>query len=159
MPTINGRVCVVNGTPVDKAFSNGRQVYGRNLLTGTSNDIKSATGGDWLIITIGQFSYENNRQYTATVKIEKKDQPMFFQAWQADADGNRQVLIKTLIITRLGRTSITFNAPDKNDGKTIILQLAWTNGDVSGSYAWRQAKAEKGSSASPWTPAPEDILN
>ncbi|EKQ04197.1 phage tail fiber protein [Lacticaseibacillus casei A2-362] len=32
MPTINGRACVVNGVPVDKVFSDGRQVYGRNLL-------------------------------------------------------------------------------------------------------------------------------
>ena len=32
MPTINGKVCVVNGVPVDKVFSNGKQVYGRNLL-------------------------------------------------------------------------------------------------------------------------------
>lgn len=32
MPTINGRACVVNGLPVDKVFSDGRQVYGRNLL-------------------------------------------------------------------------------------------------------------------------------
>ena len=38
MPTINGKVCVVNGTPVDKVFSNGKQVYGRNLLTGTDQD-------------------------------------------------------------------------------------------------------------------------
>jgi hypothetical protein len=39
MSTINGRVCVVNGTPVDKVFSNGKQVYGRNLLTGTSDNV------------------------------------------------------------------------------------------------------------------------
>lgn len=32
MSTINGRACVVNGTPVDKVFSDGKQVYGRNLL-------------------------------------------------------------------------------------------------------------------------------
>jgi len=32
MPIINGKACVINGTPVDKVFSNGRQVYGRNLL-------------------------------------------------------------------------------------------------------------------------------
>ena len=35
MTTINGRACVVNGTPVDKVFSNGKQVYGRNLLLDT----------------------------------------------------------------------------------------------------------------------------
>ena len=32
MSTINGRACVVNGVPVDKVFSDGRQVYIRNLL-------------------------------------------------------------------------------------------------------------------------------
>ena len=32
MPTINGRACVANGVSVDKVFSDGRQVYGRNLL-------------------------------------------------------------------------------------------------------------------------------
>lgn len=36
MSTINGRACVADGTPVDKVFSNGRQVYGRNLAQGTS---------------------------------------------------------------------------------------------------------------------------
>ena len=35
MSTINGNVCVVNGTPVDKVFSNGKQVYGRNLISGS----------------------------------------------------------------------------------------------------------------------------
>jgi len=36
MSTINGNVCVANGVAVDKVFSNGRQVYGRNLLRGAS---------------------------------------------------------------------------------------------------------------------------
>lgn len=38
MPTINGRACVVTGTPVDKVFSNGQQVYGRNLLRSSEFD-------------------------------------------------------------------------------------------------------------------------
>jgi len=38
MTTINGRACVVNGTPVDKVFSNDKQVYGRNLLLDTNFD-------------------------------------------------------------------------------------------------------------------------
>lgn len=42
MPTINGRACVVNGVAVDKVYSNGRQVYGRNLLISTSS---SSTNG------------------------------------------------------------------------------------------------------------------
>lgn len=46
MPTINGKVCVVNGTPVDKVFSNGQQVYGRNLLQGTGTASGDVAGGD-----------------------------------------------------------------------------------------------------------------
>jgi len=32
MSTINGNVCIFNGVPVDKVFSNGKQVYGRNMI-------------------------------------------------------------------------------------------------------------------------------
>jgi len=35
MSTINGKVCVVDGVAVDKVFSDGKQVYGRNLLLDT----------------------------------------------------------------------------------------------------------------------------
>ena len=45
MPIINGGVCVVNGKPVDKFFSNGKQVYGRNLLPMTK-DFKPTTAGN-----------------------------------------------------------------------------------------------------------------
>ena len=44
MPTINGKVCVVNGVPVDKVFSNGVQVYGRNLASGTSQQYTMGYG-------------------------------------------------------------------------------------------------------------------
>lgn len=39
MSTINGKACVINSKPVDKVFSNGRQVYGRNLLPGTNQGL------------------------------------------------------------------------------------------------------------------------
>ena len=35
MATINGKACVINGVPVDKVFSNGRQVYCRNMPVDT----------------------------------------------------------------------------------------------------------------------------
>lgn len=44
MPTINGKACVVNGTPVDKVFSNGRQLYGRNLAIGTGQQYTMGFG-------------------------------------------------------------------------------------------------------------------
>jgi hypothetical protein len=36
MTIINGRACVVNGVAVDEVFSNGKQVYGRNLMLMTN---------------------------------------------------------------------------------------------------------------------------
>lgn len=45
MTTINGRACVVNGNPVDKVFSDGKQVYGRNLLPGTNQGLTNWTFG------------------------------------------------------------------------------------------------------------------
>lgn len=43
MSIINGRACVVNGTPVDKVFSNGRQVYGRNSVLNSDDMSKFDT--------------------------------------------------------------------------------------------------------------------
>ncbi|AIF54395.1 host range and adsorption protein [Lactobacillus phage Ld17] len=46
MSTINGKACVVNNMPVDKVYSNGVQVYGRNMLINTAS---SATSGRTVI--------------------------------------------------------------------------------------------------------------
>jgi len=45
MSTINGKVCVVDGVAVDKVFSDGKQVYGRNLLPGTNQGLTNWTFG------------------------------------------------------------------------------------------------------------------
>ena len=68
MPTINGRACVVNGTPVDKVFSNGRQIYGRNLLINTAKLNDSTVCLDNLSNTsdtyLGLNVYQTNTQWT-----------------------------------------------------------------------------------------------
>lgn len=70
MPTINGRACVVNGTPVDKVFSNGKQVYGRNLLINTS----SSSNGKTMIPGAGTDIYG---AYTRTDSYEQVTTPSF----------------------------------------------------------------------------------
>ena len=35
MATMNGKALVKDGKPLDRAYSNGQLVYGRNLLYGT----------------------------------------------------------------------------------------------------------------------------
>lgn len=60
MPTINGKACVANGTPVDKVFSNGVQVYGRNLLKGTAKFDFRFTN---TVITQTMHNYDNETNY------------------------------------------------------------------------------------------------
>jgi len=77
MTTINGRACIVNGVPVDKVFSNGKQVYGRNYIensqpnndsgwffTSGGTDNHKVVDGQYIEITRTGGSYHQiNRQY------------------------------------------------------------------------------------------------
>ena len=161
MPTINGKACVVNGTPVDKVYSNGEQVYGRNLLPGVNKDVHQASGWfEWLtnvhkeFIKVGDplcFSvFINNAPYAeATTKngascliravdssgekiLEKNGNAIKF-----DADGISQA---SLIV------------PDK----TAYIMLFVVNYMDQNQY-YGYPKLEYGSIATPWTPAPEDV--
>ena len=67
MPTINGRVCVVNGKPVDKVFSNGVQVYGRNLLLNTSNSATNAQSVMRKSTTAISGTYSRNDSYEQVI--------------------------------------------------------------------------------------------
>ena len=42
MATINGKALVKDGKPLERAYSNGKLVYGRNLLLGTNSNAKSS---------------------------------------------------------------------------------------------------------------------
>ena len=156
MPTINGRACVVNGTPVDKVFSNGRQVYGRNLLLGTSERQQEATGGDYLISTAGMFAPRKGTEYIATLQVLENDHPLVLQVWEMAKDGSRIGFVVGTLITDAGNAKVAFTAPESDEYALIGIQLAWTNGEDTGSYAWSMAKVSSGTIATPWTPAPED---
>lgn len=65
MPTINGKACVINGTPVDKAFSNDKQVYGRNLLQGTVTASGDVSGGGGIFVEGAFNGYDAVKTSTA----------------------------------------------------------------------------------------------
>ena len=80
MPTINGKACVVNGTPVDKVFSNGRQVYGRNLLANSDQQFIGVGGGNLSEFLEIPFNlndifdkYGADRDYTVSFDLSSKD--------------------------------------------------------------------------------------
>lgn len=162
MPTINGRACVVNGTPVDKVFSNGRQVYGRNLLTGIDKAVHQAPGS-WQWVT------------TIPTKFVTVGQPLCFSAFISNApyakylgqgnaccviqakDSSNNILLEkhgnTIDFDADGISQVSLTVPDK---ATSILLFIVTNNMSQNAY-YGYPKAEIGAIATPWTPAPEDL--
>lgn len=125
-----------------------------NLLLEDPVGTQVATGGDWLITTIGHFNGKPGKQYTASVNLEQLDNTVSFQAWTGDANGVRQNIISTVAFSATGKATITFIAPENIDYSTILLQLACFNGDVSRSYAWSETKVELGDKATPYKDVP-----
>ncbi|QOP49070.1 distal tail protein Dit [Lacticaseibacillus paracasei] len=130
-----------------------------NLLLEDPVGTQVATGSGWLVTTIGQFNGETGKQYTASVNIEQLDNEISFDAWTADANGARQNDIGFLHASTPGKISLTFIAPTNEDYSKIILQLAWTNGNASGSYSWSETKAELGDKATPYKDVPVNKLH
>jgi predicted phage tail component-like protein len=129
-----------------------------NLLLEDPVGTQVATGGNWLIKNIGTFYGKPGEQYTASVNIEKLDNTVSFQVFTGDANGVRQDLVSYVGITTSQKAFITFSAPENGAYSTILLQLSWTNGDVSGSYSWSEAKAELGDIATPYKDVPVNLL-
>lgn len=177
MPTINGRACVVNGTPVDKVFCDGRQVYGRNLLTGTQDwqgnwnqifewsvdaekyeglAVRKRSLGWW---GLGQnYDANPNTTYTFSFYAKASETANIIDIYTlANEDWNspvvsRPVYTNRAITTEWQQYSITFTT---NSGGEICPNVC-SNKDGITIYV-AGYKLEKGATATPWTPAPEDV--
>ena len=196
MSTINGKVCVVDGVVVDKAFSDGRQVYGRNLLTGTSNDIKSTNGqatmqGASASITgvysrtdsyeqvtapsSGEFYYRfmvpnvnmlygltPGETYTLSGSVSHTSGELKFRLGyslnETNWSGSDVSVLGIPVSDGSAFTpfSYTFTIPTGATGVYFSLQNYDYTSD--GLFRFKNMKLEKGSVATPWTPAPEDVM-
>lgn len=143
MPTINGRACVVNGTPVDKVYSNGRQVYGRNLFS--VRDWNAKPYLTLISVPYMNIQLEPNTEYTLTTNIgitpDGWCDVFFFKDDEIISSSTNGVNSSS------GRTLTT--------SSTGNVKVGLRNHSVSDGTNW--IKLEKGSIATPWTPAPEDL--
>lgn len=162
MPTINGRACVVNGTPVDKVFSDGRQVYGRNLIvksdlkkgyidrsnggmsTWTSGDFYSdnyiATNGETVfMLSSPDYVFKGGINHTLAMYDSDKN----FLGWQS-------ITSATQTLSKSNAAYIRFSINFVDEGGT--------GGNLSDWLDKHRYKLEKGSVATPHSPAPEDVV-
>lgn len=155
--------------PVDKVFSNGRQVYGRNLLKGTFTS---------------SFPNGANGKGTTISLIDGDDGEKYLHVVSALNGGGMYMGAYQLSSIMLPFKKYTVSADIKGDGaisfgfehaKSPVATLTsdWKRysvsyefGDRTESIIWygianfyiRLVKLEEGTIATPWTPAPEDVM-
>lgn len=167
MPTINGRVCVVNGLPVDKVFSDGRQVYGRNLLTGTGNNL-SITGTN--AVNQWHYSYLLANGYNASSlasalgtqftfsfdwSVSGSSPSGIFHAQWNDDPWMASSAIKVSSSNTSGHVSNPVSV--STDSKNVATMMGFRLDYFVGTLTISNLKLEEGSVATPWTQAPEDV--
>lgn len=169
MPTINGRACVVNGTPVDKVFSNGKQVYGRNLLLNSDQQFTSTSSG--FVATEFNLNYifdkyGTNQVYTISYDLSSNDpsKSIWIQAYPFPGTTPQNkysfpIVRHQGITTTPQRFSMTFKPKlvDKTIAQTILAFYGeYDLGNIPIVNRIKVALGNEGNIA--WTPAPEDVM-
>jgi hypothetical protein len=163
MATINGRACVVDGHPVDKVFSNGKIVYGRNLLMITSNKTQNHTIGKnlWanatsslMAVTAGQvFTYCLYVDPNNTEELRASVDGYHGGSWKYTWTGN------SIKAGDGGYSYLTITVPDGiTQIRTTGTRLPQKQPNNTVDVYWKEEKLELGTTATPWSPAPEDVM-
>ncbi|MGZ1279666.1 hypothetical protein ACXO7C_03215 [Lactobacillus delbrueckii subsp. bulgaricus] len=170
MSTINGKACVVNGTPVDKVYSNGVQVYGRNLISNSAtprNIIRPDINPyypSWCY-TVVYYGLKNNVTYTFSALATAVSTNQSAERWgiRIFQDMGNYEAAKINFDANTGkRQSFTFTTPDDGISYDVYVYsggvgVGYTPSDLKIVTTISDYKLEIGSVATPWTPAPEDV--
>ena len=177
MPTINGRACVANGVPVDKVFSNGKQVYGRNLYVDTKSLNVSYYWANWLS------SYKTEEKFNGlTVMGMKIDWGGLGQHIQAKKGEIYTFSAYARYESGTGNSSIFFQSASGNNTNPVnsnfSLNETWQrikrtftvtadseiivrmerSADNTNTLLIAGIKLERGDTATPYSLAPEDVM-
>ena len=166
--------------PVDKVFSNGKQVYGRNLLLGSRN----YNGDQWS----GLQSISGTYKGVSIVSVSNNETVFNYDKSGLVSDNKINISSPYVLSMYVKNTSsaeitITFYGGSTNENNTIVSKVGsesdwvmiskkisfWTKGGnsligiglqgiVDNSVLICCIKLEKGSVATPWSPAPEDVM-
>lgn len=201
MSTINGNVCVVDGVAVDKVFSNGKQVYGRNLLLDSKTQMRKPswfwkntgwiedwgtylgsnifrTNSPWSnakysykdLLDRGVINTTDDFTYSVYFRVVGEDPAgmsyaniMFFSA-TTTKNNFIPMQLTSLKEGQWARVVISFKFkdfeydPTKDYDYSIRLEMTASPKVAGAHYEFGAPKLEKGSVATPYSIAPEDLL-
>lgn len=144
MPTINGRACIVNGMPVDKVFSDGGKVYGRNYFSviGFYNNKYAYAGFDYYDLQL----LPNTKYTISTNNVGIPD-----QGYANIFAGNKGFTPSTPV------NGVIVNKPQTvTTDNTGVLTIAARNYSLVDGKD--KIQVEMGTVETDWKPAPEDVI-
>ena len=162
MTTINGKACVVNGTPVDKAFNNGKQVYGRNLAIGTSNQVVQVNNWNMQVADI-KYDKSLGDNLCASVMINNADHASDL------SKGDARIILEALdqsgkTLATVNGNAVSYNANGLswcsisiNDNTADVKAIIFTN-NMNQNAFYSCLKLETGTIYTPYSKAPEDVM-
>ncbi|MCX0411803.1 phage tail spike protein [Clostridium perfringens] len=161
--TINNNI-----TRAKEEAINAIEIGGKNLLIGTSNDYKEITVGQWNgaitnMVHCSTYGLKVGDKFTvsATIKpINKTGLKLRVDFYSNTTGGGKTPYISNVIV-RKGeekRDSLTLTVPKDKEYIVIYLQNYLTDTETTSTLEqYKEAKLEKGTKATDWTPAPEDL--
>ncbi|KWT44596.1 hypothetical protein [Lactiplantibacillus plantarum] len=172
MADITHGTWIKDGKAVDKVFSKGKQVYGRNLLLNSDRQFTNSTVGQEFVATTFNLNYifdkyGTDQVYTISYDLSSKDpsKASWIQAYPFPGTTPQNkysfpVVIYQGITTIPQRFSMTFKPTlvDKTITQTILVFYGqYDSGNIPIVNRIKVTLGNKGNIA--WSPAPEDILN
>lgn len=156
MADITHGTWIKDGKAVDNVFSNGRQVYGRNLVTGSSNELKTMTGSGWGGSPANSASGTYGAgKYYASAYIENTTPIRMCIYVRVDGHvGNFSG--NSIPAGKSGITSCTFDVLDGQSLDSVWVGFASLQTE---SYTYKYKELMITRTPSSWSPAPEDMLN
>lgn len=159
MSTINGNVCVVNGVAVDKVFSNGKQVYGRNLWAVSQSASGYFSLSSYSLVTTGSSDFNKYRKDMIATNgakyISVKHIGDIPSNLSSGAEGRiiafdkDQKFISVILKPTADADYFAVGEIPENT-VYVLLHIVW--GDSG------ETMIQFGSQETPWSPAPEDVL-
>lgn len=169
MADITHGTWIKDGKAVDKVFSDGRQVYGRNYIKNSHADYQKLTISVWtgytgIMIPITSMGVSAGDKITFALWIKSPSEALAGTEPRINlvrADNTYMAVMGTDYILP-GETGYrTITATIQAD--TVYVQLfLHRQGAVAGGTEFnvyiKHEKLETGTVATPWSPAPEDVL-